>query len=121
MVIETERLRLRPLAMNDLEELVAVHAAPEVARFMRPLPCGLAIERISACEQEWQDRGRGLVAILARDDGRFIGRAGLKYWPQFDELEIGWVLHPDAWGRGYATEAAPAAPTGVSSTSGRRI
>jgi hypothetical protein len=40
--------------------------------------------------------------------GRFLGRAGLRYWPQFDETEIGWVLCWDAWGRGYASEAAGA-------------
>jgi len=30
----------------------------------------------------------------------------LKYWPQFDETELGWALLRDAWGHGYATEAA---------------
>ncbi len=30
------------------------------------------------------------------------------HWPRFDETELGWVLRRDAWGRGYATEAAGA-------------
>ena len=49
-----------------------------------------------------------MFALLDRRDGRFLGRAGLRYWPQFDETEIGWVLRRDAWGWGYASEAAGA-------------
>jgi RimJ/RimL family protein N-acetyltransferase len=46
--------------------------------------------------------------VLDRASGRFLGRAGLKCWQRFDETEAGWVLRRDAWGRGYATEAARA-------------
>lgn len=48
------------------------------------------------------------MAIVERASGRFVGRSGLNYWPQFDETEVGWVLRPDAWGRGFATEAGRA-------------
>jgi len=78
VVIETERLRLRQLRIGGLDEIVALHAKPEVARFMRPLPRERAIERLEACEREWADRGSGLLAIVSRGSGRFLGRAGLK-------------------------------------------
>jgi RimJ/RimL family protein N-acetyltransferase len=52
------------------------------------------------------ERGHGIFALLDRSDSRFLGRVGLKYWPQFQETELGWVLRRDAWGHGYATEAA---------------
>lgn len=108
VLIETERLQLRPLGPADLDALVALHAAPQVSRFTRALPRDAAREWLGRCEQEWHDRGHGLLAIYRREDGRFLGRAGLRYWPQFDETELGWVLHPDVWGHGYATEAASA-------------
>ena len=38
----------------------------------------------------------------------FLGRSGLKRWPQFEETEVGWALQPEARGRGIATEAATA-------------
>lgn len=45
---------------------------------------------------------------VERRSGRFVGRTGLKYWPQFGETEVGWMLRPDDRGRGYATEAGRA-------------
>jgi RimJ/RimL family protein N-acetyltransferase len=108
VLIETERLRLRPMEMGDLDEFVALHADPEVTKFIRPLDPTAAKERLRRDEVEWRERGHGLLAMLDRDSGAFLGRCGLKYWPQFEETELGWVLRRDAWGNGYATEAARA-------------
>ncbi|MFF5125899.1 GNAT family N-acetyltransferase [Streptomyces syringium] len=47
-------------------------------------------------------------AIELKSSGEFIGRSGLQYWEQFDEVELGWTLRADHWGHGYATEAAQA-------------
>jgi RimJ/RimL family protein N-acetyltransferase len=106
--IETERLLLRRLAMADLEELVALHRDPEVVRFVRTLDRAQATERLRASEQEWEERGHGMLAVLDLASGRLLGRVGLRYWPQFQETEAGWLLRREAWGHGYATEAARA-------------
>lgn len=108
MLIETGRLRLRPMGMGDLDELTALHADPEVTEFIRPLDRAAAEERLRRDEVEWSERGHGLLAVLDRRDDAFLGRCGLKYWPQFEETELGWALRREAWGRGYATEAARA-------------
>lgn len=106
VLIETERLRLRPMEIGDLDEFVALHADPEVTEFIRPLDRTAAEERLRRDEVEWRERGHGLLAMLDRKSGAFLGRCGLKHWPQFGETELGWVLRRDAWGHGYATEAA---------------
>jgi RimJ/RimL family protein N-acetyltransferase len=108
VLIETERLLLRELVMADLDEFVALHRDPEVVRYVRVLDHAQAEERLQSNEQEWEQRGHGMLAVLGRSSGRFLGRVGLKYWPQFQETEAGWLLRRDAWGHGYATEAARA-------------
>ena len=108
MVIETDRLLLRPLTTADLDEVVELHAMPDVKRTMGAFDRRAAQARLERNELEWDERGHGLVAILERVSGRFLGRSGLKYWPQFDETEVGWVLRTDAWGHGFATEAGRA-------------
>jgi RimJ/RimL family protein N-acetyltransferase len=108
MLIETDRLLLRPLGVTDLGEVVSMHAAPEVIRTMGRFDRSQSLVRLELNEREWRDLGFGLMAIIERATGRFLGRSGLKYWPQFDETEVGWVLRPDTWGRGFAREAGRA-------------
>ncbi|MGN6662992.1 MAG: GNAT family N-acetyltransferase [Solirubrobacterales bacterium] len=107
-MIETERLYLRAMTMDDLDELVRLHEDPEVARFMgRPTREWLE-GWMRSSQAEWAERGHGRLAIVGRESGEFLGRTGLKHWPQFEETEVGWALRPEARGRGYATEAARA-------------
>ncbi|MGH8885780.1 MAG: GNAT family N-acetyltransferase [Egibacteraceae bacterium] len=107
-VLETERLRLRPLTVGDVDEFVALHADGRVSRFVDSYDQPAALKRLAGVERQWIERGHGLCAVLLKESGSFVGRCGLEYWPQFDETEMAWVLRPQAWGRGYATEAAQA-------------
>lgn len=107
-VIETDRLLLRPLTTADLDEVVEMHAMPEVMQTMGAFDRSAALARLEQNEREWDEHGYGLLALRERSSGRFLGRSGLKYWPQFAETEVGWVLRADAWGHGYATEAGSA-------------
>ena len=108
MEIETDRLSLRPLTTAFLDEVESMHAMPEVIRTMGTYGRASTLARLERNEQEWRERAHGLVAIIERATGRFLGRSGLKYWPQFDETEVGWVLRADVWGHGFATEAGRA-------------
>ncbi len=106
--LETPRLLLRPLDRRDLDDFVALHADPAVTGFIRPLGRPAAEARLRANEEEWRQRGHGMLAIVDPDRDAFLGRCGLKHWPQLEETELGWVLRREAWGKGYATEAAEA-------------
>jgi RimJ/RimL family protein N-acetyltransferase len=106
--LETERLRLRAVEAGDVEELVGLHDDPLVARYLGVRDRDWYEWRIGVSEEEWTERGHGFVVVLDAESGRFLGRTGLRYWPQFGETELGWVLRPEARGRGIATEAARA-------------
>lgn len=106
-VLTTDRLVLRPLSWDDLPELEALDADPEVMRFLdRPRTADETRERmLSRLDPTADAMGLGYWAGLER--GRFVG-----WWllsPQGPGLaEIGWRLHPPAWGRGLASEGAAA-------------
>lgn len=104
----TGRLSMRPLGRAHLEDMVALYHDPLVARFLAPLDRAGHLLRLEDAEQAWAALGYGRAAIFERATGDFVGRGGLHYWPQFDEVEVGWVLRREAWGCGYATEAGRA-------------
>jgi RimJ/RimL family protein N-acetyltransferase len=108
IVLETPRLRLRPLTTSDVDLWVALHADERVNRFVGSYTRQAALERLGWIERQWSTRGHGPFAVELKQSGQFLGRGGLYYWEQFDEIEAGWTLRAEAWGRGYATEAARA-------------
>ncbi|MFG2732390.1 GNAT family N-acetyltransferase [Streptomyces canus] len=80
----------------------------QVNRFFGSFSRQQALARLTANERQWAEPGHGLCAIELKSSGKFIGRSGLQYWEQFDEVELEWTLRADHWGHGFATEAARA-------------
>ena len=108
--LQTDRLTLRPLALPDAEAYAGLRFHPEVARWLPPAPgeprevIRNTIERFAV---GWRERRYAPWGVFR--DGRLIGHGGLNYVPEFGETEVLWALHPEAWGRGYATEVGRAA------------
>jgi RimJ/RimL family protein N-acetyltransferase len=112
--LETARLILRPFEERDVDAYAAVLQAPEVrASLHLPDDVGRydAWLGIAKWLGQWDLRDTGQWALEEKASGTFVGRAGTHFparedWPG---IEIGWALHPDHWGKGYATEAGAAA------------
>ncbi len=109
--LDTARLKLRHWSAADLAPFAAMNADPEVMEFMPERLSRPASEAMAARAQAHIDReGFGLWAVEVRGGPAFIGYVGLQR-PSFEAaftpcVEIGWRLMREAWGHGYATEAA---------------
>jgi RimJ/RimL family protein N-acetyltransferase len=111
-VLETPRLRLRALVEGDLDALHAIGADPETARYIgdgSPLDARGAWRFIAVNMGHWCMRGFGQWAVEERASGAMIGRLGMWEPYGWPDLEIGWMIARDRWGRGYATEGSAAA------------
>ena len=113
-MIETERLIVRPWRESDRDEYLASCNSEAVTAFLggtakvEDIDAGIA--RIAKSQDE---HGFSFWAVERKSDGRFLGYCGLKLanlpgTPVEKDVEIGWRLREDAWGQGYAKEAAAA-------------
>lgn len=112
--IATDRLRLRGWHESDRAPFAAMNADSAVMEHVPGVLDRAAsdalLDRIRA---HWEVEAFGLWAIEQLADRRLLGFAGLSR-PAFEAaftpaIEVGWRLARDAWGHGYATEAASAA------------
>lgn len=113
-MLRTDRLIMRPFRDDDLPRFVQMNADPTVMEhFTNPLTPADAAAFMERANAELATLGYGLWALEVRADARMIGFTGLHRhdgdaYP-FPCTEVGWRLHTDAWGHGFATEAANAA------------
>jgi len=110
-ILETERLILRHLRLDDLDGLFRLYQDPEIRRYF---PDGVKNYEETREELEWFLNGHpehpelGLWATIYKETGKFIGRCGLLPW-EIDgrlEVEIAYLLDKEFWRQGLATEAA---------------
>ncbi|MCC6163784.1 MAG: GNAT family N-acetyltransferase [Acidobacteria bacterium] len=113
MPLLTARLRLVPLVPAHLDDLAAMLADPVVMRyFPRVMTRTEASQWLWRTMDRYREHGTGLLAVL-RDEGAssaFLGDCGLQIrtFGGATHLELGYHFRREAWGQGYATEAAGA-------------
>jgi len=110
-ILETKRLLLRHLVMEDLDELFALYSDPEIRTYF---PEGVLTLEETKEELEWHMNGHprhpelGLWATIHKETGKFIGRCGLLPWTIDDhlEVEIAYLIDKAYWRQGFGAEAA---------------
>jgi len=120
--LETERLVLRPLTLDDLDDIAGFVGDPETMRFIGaggPRTREQARKSLEWMIETFQRQGLGQFGVERKEDGVLVGRTGLNVWDPTDwsitrldeadgptEIEIAYLFGRDYWGHGYATEAA---------------
>jgi RimJ/RimL family protein N-acetyltransferase len=109
VVLRTPRLLLRTFRRDDLPLYAALNADPEVVQYLGGVPLTRQhSDEIAEWAQDcFAETGLGLLAVERRADTAFLGMCGLHRQQSYpDDVEVGWRLAREHWGRGYATEAA---------------
>jgi RimJ/RimL family protein N-acetyltransferase len=112
-VAETERITIRQWRLDEVDRYLDIYSRDDVVRWLGGPPVrerSRALELIGLnAARLAQDPRFGWWAVVERSTGVPAGSVLLKPLPNGDgEIEIGWHLHPDSWGKGLASEAAAA-------------
>jgi RimJ/RimL family protein N-acetyltransferase len=112
--LKTERLTLRPWRVEDAEDALSIYGDSGVAHWLSPAMDSVPdLAAMRLVLQQWIAEDDRLPAPAGRwaieREGRVVGGAILlPLPPDGDDLEMGWHLHPAAWGKGFAVEAGRA-------------
>lgn len=107
--LQTDRLILRPLAMEDVDFVFRHFHDPQVTQYLMDEPPVADLAQAQAIidfylEPEGKTHHRW--GIVRRADNQLIGTVGYHKWEKaYFRTEIGYDLSPDCWGQGYMTEA----------------
>ena len=103
MEITTSRLRLRPARPEDLNAIHAVLSHREAMRWWSTPPHDDIEQSRAWLDGMIANTAAGAADFVVEHEGRVIGKAGCWKAP-----DVGYILHPEVWGRGFASEALSA-------------
>src|ERR1700678_3211173 len=110
--IQTERLTLRTHAISDVQALMPLIGAREVAattlRIPHPYTESDARDFIAATQEDLSSGTELRMAIVVRESDTLCGGVGLRIEPAHRRAELGYWIGVPYWGNGFATEAAGA-------------
>lgn len=113
-ILETNRLYLRELSMDDIQDLNEILQDEDVMyAYEHAFSNEEVMNWLLQQRNRYQQDGFGLWAMIRKDDGNMVGQCGLSWQNVEGErlLEVGYLLKKRYWHKGYAIEAASACKT----------
>lgn len=109
-MLETERLILRPMDINDIESVFQMRRDDAVMRFIREpvISRNEAADWINLISSRWAKDKIGFCSLIEKESGKFAGWCGLWQLKESGEIEVGYAVAKKFWGKGYASESAEA-------------
>lgn len=119
VILETERLILRPPILDDLAGWSEMMGDAEASHFIGgPLDARAARVNMFAMAGAWSLQGFGNFSVIHKETGQWIGRAGPWMPPGWPGPEVGWAFLRAYWRQGLAQEASRATISWVRETLG---
>ena len=106
--LETERLILRPTALEDFEPWFQMMQNKDVAEFIGSPSRYMVWRLFSAMAGAWALKGFAQFSVIEKSSKKWIGRVGPWQPEGWPGTEVAYTLNRPYWGKGYATEAATA-------------
>ena len=107
--IDTPRLLLRPVVLDDFDAWADFMADSEAMRFLGGVqPRSVAWRALMTMAGAWQLHGFAMFSVIEKATDRWIGRVGPWMPEGWPGTEVGWSIVRGSWGNGYGTEAATA-------------
>lgn len=109
IILQTPRLILRQFTPADAALIKDLNSDPEVVKYVHEPTLQTNAEALKIIKNiilPQYKNNLGRWAIHLKENNMFIGWCGLKWIPERNEMDLGYRLKQNAWGKGYATEAA---------------
>ena len=106
LTLQTERLKLRPFGLDDLSLAARIMRNPRIVFWRKTRVSLNEIRAGIKRSQKMNDWGLGWWLIFEAQTNRLVGSVMLQPLENTFEVEVGYHVLPEYWGRGYASEAA---------------
>lgn len=106
-MFETKRLFLRRMTEDDIDSIFAMRSDADVMRYIRePQKREEALNWIKLVSSRWEGEKIGFCSVFLKSTDQFVGWCGLWQLKETGEIEVGYALLKEFWGRGFAMEAS---------------
>lgn len=115
--LETERLILREVILDDVDDFFEMDSDPEVHKYISNAPLKTkeqVVAMIEFFQRQYIENGIARWAVVLKETGEFIGWSGLKFMNDYtvngrtDFYDLGYRFKKKHWGKGYASESGKA-------------